>query len=109
MNLVHFGYFFFERATGERDLERRLLIGAGLAVLEALGARILALRVAPDAVVHLIQRMVQVHAFIGEREAFALPPMRFRKGRRRWRYAAAQARRRGRAEPEEGPCEGREG
>ena len=48
-----------------RRVGRRLL-------LEALGAGILALVVAPDAVVRLVERAGQVRAGVGEREAFAM-------------------------------------
>ena len=45
---------------------------AGLAILQAVAAGILALRVAPDAVVDLVQRLLRVHPGIGQCEAVAL-------------------------------------
>ena len=60
-----------ERAPPERDLLHapvdRLLLG------QAPGARILALLVAPDAVMRFAERRRQVHSGIGQREAFAAP------------------------------------
>ena len=68
---VHLGDLLFERAAGERHAERRLLERAGLAVFRPLRATVLALVVAPDAVVGLVERLLVVHAGVGEREAVA--------------------------------------
>ena len=55
----------------------RLLEGraAGGFLLQALRAGVLALLVAPDAVVRLVQRADEVGALVGELEAVALPQM----------------------------------
>ena len=70
---MEFGDLFLERAAGERHAEHRLAkpLG-GCFLLQAFGAGILVLLVAPDAVVRLIQRADEIRAGIGEREAFAL-------------------------------------
>src|SRR6185312_4071434 len=60
-----------ERAAREGDAEDALLEGAGLLVLEPLGAGILALVVAPDAVIRLVERAEEVGAGIGEGETVA--------------------------------------
>ena len=56
---------------------------AGLAILQARAAGILALRVAPDAVVDLVQRLLRVHPGIGQREAVARPPVMLRQAQHR--------------------------
>ncbi len=73
LDQVEFGDLFFERAAGERHAEDRLAeTFGGRFFLEALGAGILVLLVAPDAVVRLIERADQIGTGIGEREAFAM-------------------------------------
>src|SRR6185436_19033830 len=68
-----------ERAAGERHAEHRLAEGGGGRFLpQALGAGVLTLLVAPDAVVGLVERADQVGALVGEREAFALAQLRQR-------------------------------
>ena len=74
---VELGDLLFERATGERHAERALLehhlvrCSLGRFLSQTLGAGILALRVAPDAVVRLVERTDEVGARIGEGEALA--------------------------------------
>ena len=67
---VHLGDLFLERAAREHDAERALLEFAGL-LLEPLGAGVLALVVAPDAVVGVVERAGEIGAGIGQREAVA--------------------------------------
>ena len=74
---VHLADFLVQRAAGEGDAEHRFLELAGLAVLQALAAGVLALGVAPDAVVDLVQRLLGVHAVIGQGKALAVPPVMF--------------------------------
>ena len=71
---IHLGDFLFERAAGERDAEDA---GFERAVFffEAGGAAILALVVALDAVVGLVERAGEVGAGVGELEAFAIAPV----------------------------------
>ena len=76
--LVELGDLLLERAAGERHAERALLeriVGrrraGGLLLEEAARAGVLALLVAPDAVVRLVERAGEVHAGIGQREALA--------------------------------------
>jgi hypothetical protein len=69
---VHLRDLFVERAARQGDAERRSLEGAGLAVLQPARARILALVVAPDAVVGVIERAHQVEALVGKRKALAM-------------------------------------
>ena len=77
LDLVELGNLFFERAAGERHaerafLERRARRGRVAPFsLQPLRARVLALLVAPDAVVRLIERAGEVGAGIGQLEAFA--------------------------------------
>ena len=73
---VHLGDFLVERAARQRDAEHRLLERAGL-FLQAGRAAILALVVALDAVVRLIERALKSHAGIGQLEAFSVASMRF--------------------------------
>ena len=68
---VHLADLLVERTAGQRHAERRLLEFAGLAILQPVAAGILALRVAPDAVVDLVQRLLRVHPGIGQREPVA--------------------------------------
>ena len=76
---VHLRDLFLERAAGQRDAERRLLEGAGLAVLETLGAAVLALVVAPDAVIGVVERAGGIEALVGQREALAVTQHRPRQ------------------------------
>ena len=75
LHQVHLGDFLFERAAGERHAERALLERAGLAVFEAARAAVLALVVAPDAVIRLVERAGEIGAGIGQREAVAQAPL----------------------------------
>ncbi len=75
---MHLGDLFLERAPVQRDAEMRLLEIAGL-FAQAGGAAILALIVALDAVVALIERVREVHARVSELESFAVPPHRGRQ------------------------------
>ena len=74
--LVELGDALLERASGQRHVERRLLerhVAGQRLLLEKPGrARVLALLVAPDAVVRLVEPADEVGAGIGEREAVAL-------------------------------------
>ncbi len=72
---VHLADFLVERAACQGHPERAFLVGAGLAVFQALAAGILALAVAPDAVVHLVQRLLLGHSGIGQGEPVARPPV----------------------------------
>ena len=80
---VHLGNFLVQRTAGQRHAERRFLKRAGLAILQAGAAGILALRVAPDAVVDLIQRLLRGHSGVGQRESLALPPVVLRQAQHR--------------------------
>ena len=71
---VHLGDLLFERAAGERDAENAVLVLAGF-LAQAGRATVLALVVALDAVMRLVERAGQVHAGIGELEALAMPVM----------------------------------
>ena len=70
LHQVHLGDFLVERAAGERDAEDALLEGA-VFLLQAVRAAVLALVVAPDAVVRLVERADEVGAGIGQRKALA--------------------------------------
>ena len=73
-----------QRAAGERHAERRLLeLRRFLRSFSPVRAGILALRVAPDAVVDLIQRLLGVHPGIGQRESFARAPVVLRQAQHR--------------------------
>ena len=77
---VELGDLFFQRASGEGHAELGFLIPAGRRLLaQALGAGVLALLVAPDAVVGLVQRAGEVGALVGQREAFAHAEVFIRK------------------------------
>ena len=78
LDQIHLGDFLVERAAGERHAERRLLELAAL-LLQPLRAGILALVVAPDAVVGMIERTGEIGAGIGQREAVAQTAMRARQ------------------------------
>ena len=67
---IHLGDLLVERTAGERDAERALLELAGL-LAQPLRAAVLALVVAPDAVVGVIERAGEIGAGIGQREAVA--------------------------------------
>jgi hypothetical protein len=85
--LVEFGDALLERAAGERHPEDRLLervcrrrgiggcaVGRSRALFEQPArARVLALFVAPDAVVRLIERTDEIGSAIGQRESVATP------------------------------------
>ena len=77
--LVHFADLLVERAAAQGHAEGGFLEPARLAVGQALGAGILALRVAPDAVVHLIERLLRLHARVRQGEAVARAPGRLRQ------------------------------
>src|SRR5205814_10332795 len=74
---VELGDLLFERAAGKRYAEGALLEHCSMRRFggrffpQPLGAGILALRVAPDAVVRLVERADEVGARIGEGEALA--------------------------------------
>ena len=70
---IHFGDLLLQRAAGQRFPEGGFLKSTLLAVGEPVGAGILALVVAEDAVISLIQRMGKVHAIVGESESLAPP------------------------------------
>jgi hypothetical protein len=76
---VHLRDLLFERTAGERHAERRLLERAGLAILEPARAAVLALVVAPDAIVGMIERAHQIEALVGQRKALAMPQHRARQ------------------------------
>ena len=76
---VHLRDLFLERAAREGHAERRLLERAGLAVLQAARAAVLALVVAPDAVVGVIERAHEIVARVGQREALAMAQQRPRQ------------------------------
>src|SRR5690606_2438474 len=61
LDQVHLGDFFLERAAGKRDAEIVALESAGF-LRQPLRATILALVVAPDAVIGLIERADEVRA-----------------------------------------------
>ena len=80
--LVELRDALLQRAAGERDAERRLPERNGercavalLLLRQAFRTRVLALLVAPDAVVRFVQRGRQVHAAIGQLEAVAAAAM----------------------------------
>ena len=75
---VHLGNLLVERAAGQRDAEHGRFERA-VFFLEAGRATVLALVVALDAVVRLIERGRQVHARIGQLEAFAMAPVVLRQ------------------------------
>ena len=73
---VKLGNFFFQRTTGQRHAERAFLergsaASASAFFQEALGAGILALLVAPDAIVGVIQRTGEIGSRVGQLETFA--------------------------------------
>ncbi len=79
---VHLADLLIQRATGERHAERRFLERTRLAVAQSLGTGILALLVAPDAVVHLVQRLRLGHAPVGQCEPVAGSPVVLRQAQR---------------------------
>ena len=60
---------------------KTLFLNAPVFLLQAGGATILALVVALDAVVRLIERAGQIHAGVGQLESFAMPPAMLRAAR----------------------------
>ena len=74
LHQVHFRDLLFERAAGEGDAENALLEGAVL-LLQPLRAAVLALVVAPDAVIRLVERASEIGAGVGQRKAVAAPPL----------------------------------
>ncbi len=76
---VHLRDLFLERAAGKRDAERRFLEQAGLAVPQASRAAVLALVVAPDAVVGVIERAHRIEARIGQCKSLAVTQQRPRQ------------------------------
>ena len=87
LRLVKLGNFFFQRTTRERYAERAFLercraASAGTLFKQPLGAGILTLLVAPDAIVGVIQRALEIGALVGELEAFATAQFLHRKGMR---------------------------
>ena len=70
---VEFGDLLFQRAAGEQRAEYRLAEAFRRRFFfQPLGAGVLVLLVAPDAVVRLVQRPGEIGARIGEREAVAM-------------------------------------
>src|SRR5262249_36550189 len=72
--LVHLGDLFVEGAALERDAERVLLPGRGLAVVEAARAGVLLPLVAQQAVVRLAEDLAGRHARVGQPETLAAAP-----------------------------------
>ena len=70
---IHFGDALFQRATEKLYTEDVVLVEAGLAVAKALGAAVLALVVAPDAVARLIERLSEARTAVGQPKAIAMP------------------------------------
>ena len=68
---IHLGDFFIQRAACQRHSEDALFEFAGL-FLQAGRATVLALVMALDAVVGLIERLGQAHSGIGELETFTV-------------------------------------
>src|SRR4029077_20144810 len=79
---VHREDLLVERAAGEGHAEDALPKAAVLFV-QAAAAAVLALVVAPDAVIRLIHPAGEVGAGIGQRKAVARPPMIFRPAQHR--------------------------
>ena len=76
LHQVHLGDLLLERAAREGDAKDRLLERAVL-LAQPLRAAVLALVVAPDAVIRLVERAGQVGSGIGQRKALrdgAIPP-----------------------------------
>ena len=73
-HFVHLGNLFVEGAAGKHGPEDTALERAGLP-LKPVRAAILALVVAPDAVVRLIEGTREIGALIGQRKAVARPAM----------------------------------
>ena len=76
---LHLGNLLFQRAAGELDVEHRPAECARPAVAQPARAAVLALVVAEDAVMRLVERRLEVHAVVGEREALAPAQPRFGK------------------------------
>ena len=74
LHQVHLRDLFLERAAGERDAEHAFLEGA-LLLLQAVRAAVLALIVAPDAVIGLVERADEIRAAVGQRKAVAAAPL----------------------------------
>ena len=79
---VHLRNLLFQRAAREGHAERALAIIAVL-LLQALGAGVLPLVVAEDAVMRLIEAAAQIHAGVGQGKAFAAADMARRRLERR--------------------------
>ena len=77
---VHLGDLFVQRAARQGDSEQGLLKFAGL-FFQSGGAAIFALVVALDAVVGLIERAFEAHAWIGQMEPFPRAPAFFRQAK----------------------------
>ena len=75
---IHLRDLFVQRTAGQRDAEHARLERA-VFLLEPGRAAILALVVALDAVVRLIERGRQIHARVGELESFAMPQLFLRQ------------------------------
>jgi hypothetical protein len=78
LQLVELGNLLFQRAAGERHAKSALAEGAGAFPFSAFGtqslrARVLALLVAPDAIIRFIQRARKVGPRVREPEALAPP------------------------------------
>ena len=80
---LHFRDFFFERAAGQGHALHGFLELARLAVDEPARAGVLALLVAPDAVVGVVEAMYPVAAVVRQAEAVALAPAVMRQDMRR--------------------------
>ena len=76
---LHLGDLLFQRAARELDVEHRPAERARAAVAQPARAAVLALVVAEDAVMRLVERRLEVHAVIGEREALAPAQPRLRE------------------------------
>ncbi len=72
---VELGDFLLERTAGERDAEHAFLEGARLAVAQPVRAAVLALLVAPDAVIRLVKRAGEVGTGVGQRKSLAPPAL----------------------------------
>ena len=81
LGLVHLGNLFFQRAARQGHAEGAFLectlarFSLGRLVAQAARAAVLALVMAPDAIVRLVERACQVGARIGERKTLPPPQM----------------------------------
>src|SRR5262249_33252092 len=63
---VHRRYPLFQRTAEKLRAERILLVDAGFPIAKALGTTVLALVVAPDAVIGVIERLLERRSGIGQ-------------------------------------------